>query len=118
MSDDDELRGWATQLRKGLAELCVLACLRDGEAYGYALLQRLAGLPGLAVTESTLYPFLNRAAEAGWVEVSHRPSTSGPPRRYYRLTPSGHGRLAVMATSWRRTTGSVEQLLPPGESDD
>ena len=33
--------GWTTQLRKGLVELTVLAVLREGEAYGYQVRQRL-----------------------------------------------------------------------------
>lgn len=112
MADDDDIRGWVTQLRKGLAELCVLACLREGETYGYELLRRLRELPGLEVTEGTVYPVLNRAAEAGWVALEHRASTSGPPRRYYRLTPAGRRRLRTMAAAWREAGASVERLLP------
>jgi len=72
----------------------------------------------LAVTESTLYPLLNRAADAGWVEVSHRPSPSGPPRRYYRLTPAGHRRLEAMIAAWQRTGSAIEHLLQEGDAPD
>lgn len=112
MTENDEIRVWLTQLRKGLAELCILACLQEGEAYGYELLRRLRERPGLGVTEGTLYPVLNRAAEAGWVAMENRPSVSGPPRRYYSLTTAGRRRLEIMAEAWREIGGSVEQLLP------
>ena len=35
------MKSWPAQLRKGLVELAVLAALRDEEAYGYQLLQKL-----------------------------------------------------------------------------
>ena len=111
MTEDNDIRVWITQLRKGLAELCVLTCLREGEAYGYELLRRLREFPGLSITEGTLYPVLNRAAEAGWVAMEHRPSVAGPPRRYYRLTPAGTKRLDGMIAAWRQIGVSVENLL-------
>ena len=55
---------WVTQLRRGLIELCVLAALGDGEAYGYQIVERLGTISGLQVTESTIYPLLARLARA------------------------------------------------------
>ena len=88
-------RAWVAQLRKGLVELLVLAALRQEELYGYQLLQRLAMLEGLALTESTLYPVLARLSADELVAVRQQPSPSGPPRRYYRLTRAGQ-------SGWRR----------------
>lgn len=109
--ENDDIRGWITQLRKGLAELCVMVCLRDGEAYGYELLRRLKAYPWLSVTEGTLYPILNREAELGLVSLEHRPSATGPPRRYYSLTPAGIRRLHGMIATWHEIGESVEGLL-------
>jgi PadR family transcriptional regulator PadR len=111
MVENDDIRVWVTQLRKGLAELCVLVCLREGEAYGYELLRRLKTHPWLSVTEGTLYPVLNRAAESGWVALEHRVSTTGPPRRYYSLTSAGARRLDDMIAAWKEIGASVETLL-------
>lgn len=103
-------RAWVSQLRKGLVELLVLAALQRQEAYGYQLLQRLASVEGLALTESTLYPVLARLAEEKLVAVRQEPSPSGPPRRYYRLTPSGRARLNDMLAHWRQVNTSIESL--------
>lgn len=111
MNEASDIRAWTTQLRKGMAEFCALACLRDGETYGYALLQRLAAFPAVTISESTLYPVLNRAAAEGWVAVEKRPSPTGPPRRYYSLTPAGEARLSAMAKAWREADGAVTHLL-------
>jgi PadR family transcriptional regulator, regulatory protein PadR len=103
-------RGWVSQLRKGLVELLVLAALKREEVYGYQLLQKLAALDGLALTESTLYPVLGRLADDRLVAVRQVPSPAGPPRRYYHLTAAGERRLGEMLAHWRRVNASVDAL--------
>ena len=110
MTGDGADKAWVSQLRKGLVELLVLAALKREEVYGYQLLQKLAGLNGLALTESTLYPVLGRLADDRLVAVRQVPSPAGPPRRYYRLTDSGGRRLAEMLAHWRQVNGSIEAL--------
>ena len=110
----EPMRTWIAQLRKGLVELCVMAALEDGEAYGYEILQRLGDAGNLAVTESTVYPILVRLAKDDLVEVRVAPSPSGPPRRYYRLTDAGRGRLADMRRYWHTLVESVNELVSGG----
>jgi PadR family transcriptional regulator PadR len=107
---DSTDRAWVSQLRKGLVELLVLAALRQQEVYGYQLLQRLAAMNGLALTESTLYPVLARLADDRLVAVRQVPSPTGPPRRYYRLTAAGERRLNDMLAHWRQVNTSIEAL--------
>ena len=83
----------------------VLAALKRQEAYGYQLLQRLAALKGLTLTESTLYPLLARLSEEKYLAVRHE-----PPRRYYRLTASGQQRLKEMMAHLRQLVASIEDL--------
>ena len=109
MADQTD-KSWISQLRKGLVELLVLAALRREELYGYQLLQRLASMNGLSLTESTLYPVLGRLADDRLVAVRQVPSPSGPPRRYYRLTAAGEKRLAEMLTYWKQINSSIETL--------
>lgn len=105
------MQAWITQFRKGLVELCVLAALRDEEAYGYQIVEELGRVPGLEVTESTVYPVLARLARDRCVTVRTAPSPSGPPRRYYRLSESGKQRLADMVGHWQAIQNSVNQLI-------
>ena len=109
------MRSWIAQVRKGLVELCVLAALRQGEAYGYELLQRLANAEGLAITESTVYPILSRMKREGWVKVRAAPSPSGPPRRYYQLTHLGLQRLRQMEEYWNDIQSATNALLNGGK---
>jgi PadR family transcriptional regulator PadR len=99
-----------------VSELVVLAALRDREAYGYELLQRINRIGGLALTESTVYPLLARLKRDEFVSVRAAPSPSGPPRRYYQLTAAGRQRLSDMLEQWQAIGHAVEQLLK--ESDD
>src|SRR3954454_23013813 len=102
---------WTAQFRKGLVELCVMATLARDEAYGYQILERLNGTAGLATTESTVYPLLARLERDGHLSVRTAPSTSGPPRRYYRLTAAGRQRLQNMARYWFQIQDSINHLL-------
>ncbi len=111
-----ELPSWVTQFRKGLVELCVLATLGEGEAYGYQIVERLGKAEGLATTESTVYPLLIRLEKDGVLAVRTAPSPSGPPRRYYRLTETGRRRFREMVHYWRQIEGSVGRLLEGGPS--
>jgi PadR family transcriptional regulator, regulatory protein PadR len=102
---------WETQLRKGLAELAVLAAIGRGETYGYRIVEQLQKLEGLELTESTVYPVLTRLARDGFLAVRAEESPSGPTRRYYRLTAEGQGRLRQLATSWRTVSQSLSTLM-------
>jgi PadR family transcriptional regulator PadR len=103
-----------SQLRRGVLEFCVLALLRDGERYGVELVRTLAEADGMVTTEGTLYPLLGRLRRDGVVETSWRESPSGPPRRYYRLTPDGHAVLDAFTSEWARFRTSVDTLLETG----
>lgn len=102
---------WVSQLRKGVTELVVLAALRQGEAYGYELLQRINLVDGLALTESSVYPLLARLNRNELVTVRSSASPSGPPRRYYKLTSAGRRRLKAMSVEFRAVGLAVEQLI-------
>lgn len=104
------MQQWITQFRKGLVELCIMAALRNDEAYGYQIVEQLGRIPGLEVTESTVYPVLARLARDRCVTIRTAPSPAGPPRRYYRLSESGRRRLQEMIGHWQAIQNSVNQL--------
>lgn len=85
----DFFDNWTVQVRKGLIELCVLNALAERERYGYELVKTLVDIPGLGVTEGTLYPLLSRLRLQGLVETRLEESPEGPARKYYSLTDDG-----------------------------
>ena len=87
---------WIVQVRKGVLELCILRALSNEERYGYELVKSLASVPGLALTEGTLYPLLSRLRVAGLVSARLEESDAGPARKYYALTKEGRRTLSAM----------------------
>jgi PadR family transcriptional regulator PadR len=107
-----ELSAWRAQLRKGAAELAVLATLGHREAYGLELLERIHAAGGLELSEGSIYPLLNRLQKEGkirgrWVEDAD----ATHPRKYYGLTDEGRALLAEMLTEWTEFASGMGQLL-------
>ncbi len=99
-----------TQLRKGVLEYCVLACLQARPAYGLELAARLTE-GHLLTSEGTLYPLLSRLRRQGWVETTWQESTAGPPRRYYQLTDEGVAALTAFTATWYPFADDVGVIL-------
>jgi PadR family transcriptional regulator PadR len=99
------------QLRRGTLEYCVLALLRGGERYGFDLVRELSEVDGMVTSEGTIYPLLSRLRRDGLVKTTWRESSSGPPRRYYWLTPAGEGALAAFTEEWGRFRDAVDQFV-------
>ena len=93
---NDFFDNWTVQMRKGLLELCVLNALVAKERYGYELVKTLVGIPGLGITEGTLYPLLSRLRVQGLVAARLEESSEGPARKYYSLTREGRRIMALM----------------------
>lgn len=103
-----------TQLRKGVLEFCVLALIDDRERYSFEIVHELGQADGLVTTEGTLYPMLSRLRKEGVVDTTWRESSTGPPRRYYRLTSRGRTRLGAFLEEWTRFRQSVDMVLGTG----
>jgi PadR family transcriptional regulator len=97
-----------SQLRRGVLEYCVMAALRDEERYGYEL---VSALGAVVTSEGTIYPLLARLRKDGAVETNWRESTSGHPRRYYRLTDGGRDALSRFTGEWTRFRDAVDEIL-------
>jgi PadR family transcriptional regulator PadR len=117
MANDDDIGRWETQLRKGGLGLAVLASLWPGRNYGLEMLRTLESVAGISVPEGTIYPLLSRLKAEGLVESEWVEAAAGHPRKYYRLTELGRGRVREMAAAWRGFAQGLERLLAPLEGD-
>jgi len=99
------------QMRKGTLQYCVLALLADDERYGFDLVRALAETDGMVTSEGTIYPLLARLRRDGLVETTWRESSSGPPRRYYRLTKAGRAALGTFRDEWGRFRDAVDHFV-------
>jgi len=103
--------GLIAQMRRGTLQYCVLALLDADERYGFDLVRALAAVDGMVTSEGTIYPLLSRLRRDGLVESTWRESTTGPPRRYYRLTDEGRGALAGFMQEWSRFRDAVDHFV-------
>lgn len=103
------------QLKKGVLGLCVLALLARRDSYAYEIASRLSDAIGMG--EGTIYPLMRRMQTDGLVETYLVESSSGPSRKYYRLTAAGRRALDGQTNEWRAFARAVEALIV-GEGDD
>jgi PadR family transcriptional regulator, regulatory protein PadR len=100
-----------SQLLRGALDLCLLAVMEEGPAYGYEMTKRLRERGLSIVGEGSIYPLLARLEREGLVETYRAASNGGPPRKYYR--PSGEGRRALAAgvAEWRSARDALDSVL-------
>ena len=68
-------------------DLCLLAVMGEGPAYGYEMTRRL-GARGLSIVgEGSIYPLLGRLERDGLVDTHRAASNGGPPRKLPTLHP-------------------------------
>ena len=99
------------QLLKGVLSLLLLHLLAEQESYGYEVVQRLQHAGFSDVLEGSVYPTLTRLERDDHVITRLGPSTSGPARKYDRLTPAGWDALRAGGAAWARHTASVDAVL-------
>jgi PadR family transcriptional regulator PadR len=100
------------ELKRGSAELLILALLEEQERHGYQISQLIAERSNGVITfhATSLYPTLYRLEEKGliegrWVEKAHTRR-----RRYYRLTPGGRGVLAKQRAVWETFSAALTRI--------
>src|SRR6187399_1224780 len=95
-------------MRKGVLEFCILSIISKGEIYPSDIISKMKEAR-LIVVEGTLYPLLTRLKNAGLLAYRWVESSSGPPRKYYSLTPLGEKFLDELRVTWRELVEAVNQ---------
>lgn len=119
---DQQARKFQRELTAGLTSLVLLATLAgaDEDLYGYQIARRLANerdAPG-PFKQGTLYPVLRNLSASGLLTSRVVPSYSGPPRRYYRITPHGRTVLHQWLQSWTATRNYVDAIVQPSSTEE
>jgi PadR family transcriptional regulator, regulatory protein PadR len=112
MAIDD---GRRSQLLRGTLDLCLLAVMAEGPAYGYEMTKRLRDRGLSIVGEGSIYPLLARLEREGMVETYRAASNGGPPRKYYRPSPAGRRALVAGVAEWRSARDALDAVLGPVE---
>lgn len=99
------------QMLKGVLRLALLRLLADQESYGYDVVVRLHALGLTDIGEGSVYPALGRLEREGLASTRLVPSSSGPARKYYRITPEGRAALDTAVAAWQHLVDSLDPLV-------
>lgn len=119
---DSETHLWKfhKELSAGIVSLVLLGVLARARKpmYGYQIAKQLeeTGEGVLSGKQSALYPVLRSLESSGLLASETEPSVSGPPRRYYRITPIGRRVLAQWTYAWTATRDFVNTVLEEGST--
>ena len=94
------LNQWEETYKKGLLSFWLLLLLDQRKAYPYEIKAAINEMSHATINadENSIYRSLNRLADSGIVDSEVVPSETGPSRRYFFLTSTGHELLTRFIT--------------------
>jgi PadR family transcriptional regulator PadR len=102
----------ARELKRGSAELLILALLEERQRHGYEIGQLIASRSKGAINFhiTSLYPTLYRLEDGGFIEGRWVERDGQRRRRYYKLTRTGRRILANQRTTWAHFFGALSRV--------
>ena len=106
------LTSGSRELKKGSAELLILALVEDQARHGYdiARLIDVRSRGTLSFHAASLYPLLYRLERRGWIKGRWVEKSGERRRRLYRITPKGRDILATQRNGWRAFVLAINRI--------
>ncbi len=98
-----------SQFKKGIIEMCVLELISHRDMYGFEVIERLS--EDIDVNDNTIYPILRRLTEQGYFDNYVESTSMGAPRKYFRITEKGSGKLTEYKTEWDKFLKGVSRIM-------
>src|SRR5205809_4939919 len=100
-------------LRKGSAEVLILALLEERDRHGYEIAKLIDERSGGAIAfhVASLYPTLYRLERRGVIAGRWVERAGARRRRYYRLTAEGKRVLAAQRRSWTAFVQAIGRVV-------
>jgi transcriptional regulator len=100
------------ELKRGAAELLILALLDARPRHGYELSKLIQTRSGGQLTFhiDSLYPLLYRLEERGWIKGAWVEKSGERRRRFYRVTAVGKRVLAQQRKTWAAFVEAVRRV--------
>lgn len=105
-----------SQMLKGVIEGVILQIIKNKETYGYEIVENLRLNGFYNMTESTVYPILQRLSKKGFIFSSKEKSKIGPKRNYHYITKKGEKYLEEFKESFWELERLVGNII--GENYD
>jgi PadR family transcriptional regulator PadR len=99
-------------MKKGSAELLILALIEDRERHGYEISKLISDRSkgALQFRVASLYPLLYRLEDRGWIEGRWVEKTGQRRRRSYRITARGRTILAEQRSVWQEFVLALQRV--------
>src|SRR6185503_19825479 len=111
-------RKFQKEMNAGIASLVLLSVLQKSSEpmYGYQIAKLLEEYSDDAsfMKQGALYPVLHSLENNGLLKSIVEPSISGPPRRYYEITPQGRETLVIWQGVWKQMKLFVDRSIKGG----
>ena len=106
------------EVKKGSAELLVLALVEERPRHGYEISKLIEARSGGALSfhVASLYPMLYRLERRGWVEGRWVEKAGQRRRRYYKLTAEGRKVLVRQRSVWRQFMVALDRVAGISEA--
>lgn len=98
-----------SQFKKGLLGLCVLGTVYNKDCYGYELIEEVSKV--IEISKGTLYPLLKRLQSDEFLDYYIIESDSGPPRKYYKITPLGMKYFKEQGEEWLCVSNAITNFI-------
>lgn len=98
----------------------ILSLLREGESYGYEIIQSIKKISGGSIewSDAMLYPVLHRMERDGLIASEWKLSRKKRPRKYYRITAEGRAELEADMRQWMKVHRALETLWNPVKASE
>ena len=112
------IKGLDRELKKGSAELIILAILQARPRHGYEIgkLIEMRSRGELKFHAASLYPLLYRLEERGWLLGKWIEKAGQRRRRFYTLTPEGRRVLASQREIWKGFVRAMALITGDGHA--
>jgi transcriptional regulator len=106
------------EVKKGSAELLVLAMVEERPRHGYEISKLIEARSegALSFHVASLYPMLYRLERRGWVEGRWVEKAGQRRRRYYKLTAEGRRVLVRQRSVWRQFMVALDRVAGISEA--
>ena len=100
------------ELKRGSAELLILALLEEGDRHGYDLARLIDERSRGAISfhVASLYPTLYRMEDKDLIEGRWVEKAGQRRRRYYRLTRAGRKTLTSQRSTWQNFVEAINRI--------
>lgn len=81
-----------------MLKIVAINTVYNNDCYRYELIEEVSKV--IKITKGTMYPILKRLQNDKYLEYYIVESESGPPRKYYKISPLGKERFKRQSEDW------------------